>query len=322
MDKSISLLREHVQNEALFRDSVTLSQYSTLQAGGRASWVVEVSNLDLFAKVAAWCQETGVPHLVLGSGSNILVSDRGYRGLVIVNKCSGISHQRQVHAECGCWFQDLFLFAAQRCLAGLEFAVGIPGTLGGALVSNAGAYRSNISDLLVSVEIVESGERRWVAPDYLQFSYRNSILRSSSPPRIVLLSVLLELQRGDSKAIYDRAREFQRQRISKQPPHASAGSFFKNVYDATVAQSLDGLPENLKDAGLIPAGYLIEACGLKRSRVGNAVISERHANFICNLGGASASDIRRLAETVKDAVKDKFGVVLEEEVLYVGDWAN
>lgn len=94
------------------------------------------------------------------------------------------------------------------------------------------------------------------------------------------------------------------------------------MYDATVAQSLDGLPENLKDAGLIPAGYLIEACGLKRSRVGNAVISERHANFICNLGGASASDIRRLAETVKDAVKDKFGVVLEEEVLYVGDWAN
>lgn len=322
MDAMICLLQEQLPADVCIKNDAPLASYCTLEAGGRASWLLEIDSLEQLATAVVWCHEMNLKHLVIGSGSNILVSDSGFNGLVVVNKCSKISGDLELQAETGCWFQDLFLFAAQRGLQGLEFAVGIPGTLGGAIVSNAGAYQSNIADLITSVEIVEAGERRWVAPEYLQFSYRNSILRSADAPRIVLLSTLLKLSRGNGKQIYDAAREYQRQRIAKQPPHASAGSFFKNVYDKSIAAKLDTLPNHLREMGLVPAGYLIEACGLKGETRGHAIVSPKHANFICNVGGARAQDIYALAQFVKNRVYEQFGVQLEEEVLYVGEFVH
>jgi UDP-N-acetylmuramate dehydrogenase len=125
---------------------------------------------------------------------------------------------------------------------------------------------------------------------------------------------------GGAKAIYDEAREYQRQRISKQPPPASAGSFFKNVQHPELAETLPGLSDGMRKAGVVPAGFLIEAAGLKGFRLGGAMLGSKHANFILNVGKASAFEIRRLADHAKTVVLEKFGIQLEEEVLYLGNW--
>jgi UDP-N-acetylmuramate dehydrogenase len=254
----------------------------------------------------------------------VLPSDDGVPGLTIVNRATRIvvAKTGEIVAESGCGFQELFLKSAQAGLKGLEFAVGIPGTLGGALVSNAGAYRSCVSEFLTGIEVVFEGRRQWVEPSWMEFSYRDSVLRRPDSPSAAIVTVAMKLPVGSPKAIYDEAREYQRQRIGKQPPPASAGSFFKNVNDLRLAESLQTLPHGLKKAGVVPAGYLIELSGLKGYRLGGAMFGRRHANFIVNVGGASAFDIRRLAIVGKARVAEKFGVELEEEVLYLGDWSR
>ena len=244
--------------------------------------------------------------------------------MVVLNQARRIEVHEDgtIEADAGCGFQELFLKTAQAGLKGLSFAVGIPGTVGGALVSNAGAYRSCISDFLTQIEVVFDGKRQWVEPVFMEFSYRDSILRRPEPPALALVKLRFKMEPGDPKAIYDDARDYQRQRISKQPPPASAGSFFKNVNDKALAQTLAKLPPALREAGVVPSGYLIEHSGLMGTRVGGAVLSGRHGNFILNVGGASATDIRNLAEIAKTKVLEKFGVLIEEEVLYLGDWSG
>jgi UDP-N-acetylmuramate dehydrogenase len=303
----------------------SLRPFTTLKAGGAADFFKRAGDVEILAEIALESQIEGQPVLYLGSGSNVLPSDDGVPGRVVVNEASRIEIDRTrgtVIADSGCWFQELFLKTAQAGLGGLEFAVGIPGTVGGALVSNAGAYRSNVSEFLREIEIVEGGERRWEDPAWMQFSYRDSILRRPHPPQCALLRVRLELPKRNEKAIYDEGRDYQRQRISKQPPSASAGSFFKNVNDPSVAKRLDNLPERLRGTGVVPAGYLIEKAGLMGHRIGGAMFAHRHANFIVNVGGASATDIRRLASLGKLRVQEQFGVALEEEVLYLGNWSK
>lgn len=267
-------------------------------------------------------QSEGIPTTLLGSGSNVLPADDGVAGLVILNLARRIAVARtgEVLADSGCMFQDLFLKTAQAGLHGLEFAVGIPGTLGGALVSNAGAYRSNVSEFLTELDVVFEGERKWVPPTFMHFSYRDSLLREKPGLQCGLIRARMQLPPGNPKSIYDEAREYQRQRISKQPPPASAGSFFKNVNDVALAARLPGLPGPLKRAGVVPAGYLIEASGLKGLRIGGAMFSRRHANFILNVGNAASADIRSLADAAKKAVLEAYDVTLEEEVLYLGRW--
>jgi UDP-N-acetylmuramate dehydrogenase len=301
-----------------------LRAYTTLRAGGPAEELAFAANVEQLAKLALAAQESGKGVTLLGRGSNVLPSDAGVHGLTVINRATGIrvAKSGEVVADTGCDFQELFLKTAQAGLRGLEYAVGIPGTLGGALVSNAGAYRSNVSEFITGLEIVFNGERAWVSPAWMQFSYRNSILRRPDPPSAVVLRVSMTLPAGERKRIYDEARDYQRQRISKQPPSASAGSFFKNVNDRTLAESLDLLPPAMRAAGVVPAGYLIEAAGLKGYRVGGAMLGRRHANFMLNIGGASATEIRNVAEHAKNVVRDRFGVVLEEEVLYLGDWSR
>jgi len=304
--------------------NVPLRPFTTLKAGGPAQYFRDVSSASELAQVVGLAHKSGMALTVIGGGSNILPSDDGVPGLVVLNQARRISVARtgEVLADTGCAFQEVFLKTAQAGLRGLEFAVGIPGTLGGALVSNAGAYRSNVSDFLTRLEIVHNGELKWVEPSFLEFSYRDSSLRRPSPPKIVVVRVEMKLPVGIPKAIYDEAREYQRQRISKQPPSASAGSFFKNVNDPDLAQTLPGLSDGMREAGVVPAGFLIEAVGLKGFRMGGAMQGARHANFILNVGNATATEIRRLALFTKGKVRETFGVELEEEVLYVGDWSR
>ncbi len=307
-----------------WKPNVSLRPYVTLRTGGAAEWfTVARSPADLVENAQA-CLRRGLKMTTIGLGSNILPSEDGVEGLVCLNLANQIivGWSGQVMAQSGCLLQDLFLDTAQCSYTGFEFAVGIPGTLGGALASNAGAYRHSISDFMTRLEICEDGQRRWVEPSKMQFSYRDSILRRPNPPRIVVLECEFQLELGDPKRIYDEAREYQRQRIGKQPAAASAGSFFKNVNDAELASRLDNLPAGLREAGVVPAGYLIEAAGLKGMRHGGAMLGARHANFMLNVGRASASEIFELAAIAKQTVLNKFGVQLEEEVLYLGNWGR
>ncbi len=297
-----------------------LSRYTTLRVGGPCDLFYSAHNTRLFAELAILVQKCKIPHFILGDGSNICVSDRGIRAFVIRNKCRDLQVGELTRVATGYPMMDLFLRTAQAGLSGLEFAVGIPGSVGGALVSNAGAYRYNICELVETIEVVEDAELKEVGPEWMGFAYRDSRLRHHGAPPATLISTTLRLKPDDRTAIFRRARDLQNQRISKQPWYASAGSFFKNVYNVELAQRLEGLPGAMREAGVVPAGYLLSACGCKGMRQGGAVVSSRHANFIINRGGATADDIRNLAETVKDRVWRQYNVRLEEEVIYVGDW--
>lgn len=304
---------------------VSLRPFCSLRTGGAAEHLLRVYSAEELADAAAAAQTDGIPTTYLGWGSNVLPSDDGVPGLVVVNLASRIlvdPHTGEVEADSGCGFQELFLKAAQAGLRGLEYAVGIPGSLGGALVSNAGAYRSQVSEFLTQIEVVQDGSRRWVDPVMMEFSYRDSILRRPNPPPIALVRVRMRLPKGKSKAIYDEAREYQRQRIGKQPPPASAGSFFKNVVDRELAERIPQLTPGMRAAGVVPAGFLIEKVGLKGFRHGGAMFSDRHANFVLNVRGATATEIRELADLAKARVYRDVGVRLEEEVLYLGDWSR
>ena len=309
--------------EALNRDE-PMARHTTLKVGGPARWFWAAPDVETLARVLDLCTQAAIPYLFIGHGSNLLMSDAGYDGLVIQNRCKGCTVGDETYAESGVSFGSLFLQTARAGYGGLEWAIGIPGTVGGALVSNAGAYRGNIGPLVSSVRVFADGQDRAVGPEWMEFSYRDSRLRRSGlGGGTVVLSCTFHLtERGDPDVILAQAKEYQAQRRAKQPYAPSAGSFFKNVQSQTLAEMLPGLPAGMRAAGVVPAGFLSEACGLKGLRVGGAEVSEKHANFLINAGGATASDLRTLAHQVKSAVQARFGVLLEEEILYVGDWAG
>ena len=301
-----------------------MSRHTTLRVGGPARWFWAASDVEALSRVLVACADNGISYLVLGHGSNVLMSDAGYDGLIVQNRCKRIVVGEETYCESGASLGALSHRASLAGYAGLEWGIGIPGTVGGALVSNAGAYRGNIGPLVREIRLVHSGVDRHVGADWMEFEYRNSRLRRAGVSKTVILSCTLALAReSDSDSILARAKKYQALRREKQPLAPSAGSFFKNVLNHSLAQSLDSLAPAMKDAGVVPAGYLVDACGLKGARCGGAFVSDKHANFLINPGrDASARDFRNLAAMVKTAVHDRFGVMLEEEVLYVGDWTG
>jgi len=305
-----------------------MARHTTLRVGGPARWFWAASDVEQLSRTLSVCAQAHIPYLFIGHGSNLLMSDRGYDGLVIQNRCKKTDIGADTRAESGVSFGSLFAQTARAGLSGLEWAIGIPGTVGGALVSNAGAYRGNIGPMVQSVRVFQDGADTIVGPEWMEFSYRDSRLRRLAEAgaqigRTVILSCTLRFaERGDPDIIMARAKEYQAQRRAKQPYAPSAGSFFKNVVNRDLATRVPGLSPGMVAAGVVPAGFLIEACGLKGLREGGAEASAKHANFLINADGATASDLRRLAETVKARVHDKFGVSLCEEVLYVGDWSG
>lgn len=316
------LLRQLIGGE--LRSHEPMRRHTTLKVGGPARWFWGASDTETLAKVLSACWEHDIPYLFVGHGSNLLMSDLGYDGLVIQNRCKKTEIGPITYSDSGVSLGSLFAQAARAGFAGLEWAIGIPGTVGGALVSNAGAYRGNIGPLVRTIRVFDNGQDQTVGAEWMEFSYRDSRLRRNGVGRTVILSCTLALlEEGDPDAIMARAKRYQSERRAKQPFAPSAGSFFKNVNDRDLALSLPSLPDALKEAGVVPAGYLIEACGLKGARVGGAQVSEKHANFLINLDNqATAADLRALAGQVKAEVCRRYGVTLEEEVLYVGDWGD
>ncbi len=304
------------------RTGVRLAGLTTLRVGGPADAFIEVRSEAELVEASSVAQQVGLQHFILAGGSNLCISDRGIRGLVIYNRARECSLGETTSVASGHGTIPLVLKAAEAGLGGLEFAIGIPGSVGGALVSNAGAYRRWFSPYVRSVRVVTDGSLRTVGPDWMEFAYRNSRLRRPGAEPACLIGADLHLSPRPRAEILAEACEYQHNRIHRQPWEPSAGSFFKNVESREIADRLDGLPERFRTAGVVPAGFLSDACGCRGLRHGGAQISPRHGNFIVNAGDATAGDVRAVAEEIKRRVLDRFGVQLEEEVIYAGDWSD
>jgi UDP-N-acetylmuramate dehydrogenase len=291
-----------------------LSKYTSARVGGPADGLLEIRSADELAQAAGQLWGLNLPFAILGGGSNVLVSEAGFRGVVVLNKARQVRFDEQsqppeVWAESGANFGALARQAAQRGLSGLEWAAGIPGTLGGAVFGNAGAHGGDMTGSLVLAEILhrtDADPRReiWTLAE-LGYEYRSSRLKRSATakaqPDVVVLAARLRLEPAGTEEVQARIEEYVAHRRRTQPPGASMGSMFKNP------------PGDY-------AGRLIEAAGLKGARVGEAQISELHANFFINLGQASAADILALIRMAHRAVAEKFGVRLELEIELFGDW--
>lgn len=289
-----------------------LSKHTTFGIGGPADLFVAAHTLSELCTSVDLAWQHNVPYLILGRGANVLVADKGFRGLVIHNQCALVEispgergDTRLVNAESGAEISAVARRAIGEGLAGLEWAVDVPGTVGGAVVGNAGAYGGYISDSLQGVAVFAPAEgERWWPSSELGLGYRTSVFKQKdqatgfSP---VILSATFELRTEDAASIQERATEYSRRRMERQPGGLSAGSVFKRTDQ-------------------YPAGFLIENAGLKGKRIGGAVVSPLHANFIINLGTATARDVRELIDLIRETVHQKFDVMLELEIELVGDW--
>jgi UDP-N-acetylmuramate dehydrogenase len=287
---------------ARLRTGAPLAALTSFRIGGPADVLLTVEREEELraAMAAAWCER--VPAFCLGAGTNVLVSDRGVRGLV-VHLGDGFTHLEfegtRVCAGAAAQFGTLVQEAIEHGLKGLEFGEGIPGSVGGGLVMNAGAFGGEIARVVKLVHGVNGqGQSLALSGAEVKFSYR----RTELPPRFVITRVDFELEPGDREELRARVAELKAKRASRQPRGLpNAGSIFKNP------------PGNF-------AGRLLENAGLKGARMGAAAFSAEHANFIVNLGGARAQDVRALIELAQSRVKEQSGVALEAEVRMIGEW--
>ncbi len=302
---------EHLQVD------VSLKRYTAARIGGKADVMITVETSNELVEVTKSLWELAIPFTILGSGSNVLVSDAGVRQVVVLNRAKKILFNPQtlhptVWAESGVNFGALARQAATHGLSGLEWAAGIPGTVGGAVYGNAGAHGSDMSSTLLMAKILHlmqtSGDNQheilqedWPV-DRFEYAYRSSSIKRQ-PGRVVVLSAQLKLSQSTPEAVQAKMDEYTTMRRSSQPTGASLGSIFKNP------------PGDY-------AGRLIEGVGLKGKKIGKVEISQKHANFFINQDSATASDFAALIKLVQQQVMKKFGVSLELEIELLGDWTG
>jgi len=300
------------------KKDICLAEFTSFNIGGGAKYFFEGSNKKEIIKAVSLAKRAGLPFFILGGGSNVLADDKGYRGLVIKVQNSGFKIQNEdlkfrIVAGAGTPLSLLVLRAGENSLSGLEWAIGIPGTLGGAIYGNAGAFRKSMEDIVKKVEIFDAKDLRVkvYSLEDCRFGYRESIFKKDK--NLIILSAVLELKKGEKEDIENKMKKCLSERKKKQPLGLpSAGSIFKNP------SSLRVLDKFMRGKGL-SAGELIEKCGLKGESIGGAKISEKHANFILNLRGAKFSDVKGLISLIKKRVRSRFGIELEEEIQYLED---
>lgn len=287
-------------------ENVAMANFTTAQVGGPVPALISIQSLGDLEKASKFLWEHSVPFIVLGSGSNILVSDKGLDSVVLHNRAHNIkintkSEEPSIEAESGAILGTVARQSALRGLSGMEWAAPVPGTIGGAVYGNAGAHGSDMAESLRMAKILHQkrGIEDWPV-EKLDYQYRSSILKREKMP-VVVLSAVLNVVKTSREEAWERIKLYQAHRKETQPPGASMGSTFKNP------------PQDY-------AGRLIEAAGLKGRRIGRAMISPVHANFIINLGGATASDIWQLMTLTQETVKEKFGVSLEPEIELIGEF--
>ncbi len=290
------------------RISDPLSRHTTFGIGGPADVYVVAEDADELARIVLACREHDAPFFVLGSGSNILVGDGGVRAVVIENRARALTGPEEdgqgglrFRAESGASFAGVARQLARQGYAGLEWASGIPGTLGGAVVYNAGAYGGCLADVLRSITIVNgTGASKELPAQELELVYRGSVFTRDQFRDRVVIAVEFTLWPGDAEALSQRVRELDARRLGAQPRGRNAGSIFKNA------------PEH-------PAWRLIDQVGLRGHRLGDAQISDKHCNFFVNVGRARATEVKGLIDLARQRVRDRFGVELELEIALVGE---
>lgn len=293
----------------ILRPAAPLSRYTTFRIGGPAEILVEATTEDSLLQAISFCRRWGVPLRFLGGGSNVLVSDGGLDGVTVVNKVRFLSWTDDGHATVSGGFSldDFVEQTAQRSWQGIEFAAGIPGTVGGGLAGGAGAYGHLLGDYLFTARILDShGTIREVSAEHLGIGYRESAARERG--EIILSATFHRFQRSDRQAIQREIRKIKEDRACKHPGPdlPSGGSFFRN------------LPPLEPDGQRVPAGKLLDEAGVKGLRIGDAQVFEKHANIIVNRGWATAADVNRLAQEMAERVRRRHRVNLVREILY---WA-
>lgn len=299
---AFEILSEHFGGAV--KENVSLAPYTSARIGGPADIFITVKSKDELANVIEVIWDNNINYTILGGGSNVLVSDKGFRGAVVLNRAKdvkfGLGDQPQVWCEAGVVVSNLAKRCASKGLSSFEWACAVPGTMGGAVYGNAGAFGGDISQNLIWAEVMTGNGIEKFSVEQMKYAYRSSVMKRNEI-KMVVLSVLLGLKNSTEQEVSVKINQFSERRKLTQPPGASMGSMFKN-------------PEN--DF----AGRLIEAAGLKGTRIGNAEISTVHGNFFINHGETKASDIRALIQLVQKTVKEKFAVELELEVELIGNW--
>jgi len=292
-------VRRLIKGRVLF--NVPMKRFTSMKVGGPVDVILFPRNVGELKKVILYARKKSIPVMILGKGTNMIVRDKGIRGWVI-NLTLGLKKIRAegevVEAEAGAPLQRLVQFSIQKGLAGFEPFYGIPGTVGGGLAMNAGAWGSELKDILLSMTLMKKNGDIVERPrSRLRFSYRGLVL----PSKWIILKGRFQLKKGKKGEMVERVKSYSEQRRERQPlDYPSAGSIFKNPARGR-------------------AGRWIEDVGLKGYRIGQAMVSERHANFIINLGNATATDVIRLMERVEKKVSEEKGVSLEREVKVVGE---
>jgi len=286
-------------------ESVSLKPHSNFKIGGMADYFFLASSLKELLAAVGLVRKQGVPYRIIGGGYNVLFDDEGFRGLIIKNRVRGI--QRISHDEIsvlsGTEVNEMVDYCLNKGLEGVEFLAGIPGTIGGAVCGNAGAFGRSIGDLVKETLVLKpNGEKAQLKKNQMRFQYRKSILKQKP---YVLLKTILNVTHKNPDSIKERVQTNIKKREKKHPPWgtACAGSYFKNP---------------VSDKGeKIPAGYLLDRVGARSLKKGDAAVYKGHANFLINTGEASSKDIRELAAELKQRVKKRFGITLEEEVVFI-----
>lgn len=286
------------------KEDEPLASRTSFGIGGPAEFFLELARPEAIERAIEGCRERGIPYLLLGAGTNLLIADKGVEGLVVrvVNREHAIDGTR-VRAGAGLKMMRLARIVADAGLRGFEFAIGVPGTVGGAVYQDAGCWGKELREVLVEAHgyVPGKGAERWTPSD-LELGYRTSALRDGHLKGALVVSATVQLQRGDGEEAKQLMARLTRERNESQPIKTkNCGSVFKNPPGDS-------------------AGRLVQAAGLKGAREGAAVVSTLHGNFIVNEGGAKAADVRRLIEHVMAEVKKRFGVQLEPEVEMVGRW--
>lgn len=280
-----------------------MSRHTTFKVGGEAECMAVVETKEELSRLVSYLGRIEQEYFVLGNGSNLLVGDKGYRGIIVKlgSRLSAVRVEKNhIAVGAGALLSRVAFAARDAGLSGLEFAAGIPGSIGGAIVMNAGAYGGEMKQIVQMVRVMDKeGEILTLDNDTMEFGYRTSIIRDRP---FIVLGTVLKLTPGNKDEISGKMEELMKQRKSKQPlEYPSAGSTFKR-------------PEGYY------AGKLIMDAGLRGYRIGGAQVSEKHCGFVINAGGASAADIREVIEEVQERVRDRFHVRLEPEVIFLGDF--
>lgn len=313
MEEVEQKLRQELGTE--LKINVPLSSYVNIGVGGVAEYFFVAQKIDDLIKAVSVAYSLSIPYFILGGGYNIIPSDSGFPGLVIKNECSSMAFSKensQVIVDSGLPLAKLINISAGKEFGGLEFLFGIPGTIGGAVYGNAGAFSYEIGDFVKSVILLLPKDGKMIivkkSPEWMDFTYRTSKLKKDycgEKIKPVILTVKLQLVKRRRDEILGLMQDNLAKKKSIQPlEEKSAGSFFKNI---------DKIREH-------SAGYLLDSIGAKKMKIGGASFSKKHANFLINQKKATAEDIRRLADKARESVRQKFNLDLEEEIEYIGKW--